>query len=314
MADIIAADIHSDFANRVKLYSGKLSRTERQIAQYMLQHEDSVENLSIQALAQSAGVGVASIIRFSKILGYNGFADMKFQIQQGKLVLGKNDVGISRGDEANIVKQKILRYAQTYLERCIMDLNNSTLEQVSDKIACAGKVGIIGAGSADGIAQAAVSMFMSMGVMAVCPSDSLLKLRTAAYFNPGDVFIGLSFSGYSKSVGDALYFAKENGATSVLITAYKNSLLGKYADYELYTPARNRGNALNISTTAMCQLALLQILQAMVYQKNIPNIQEKEDRLKGNGNMQRYDVHQEYISHGRIRISKEEKKQEPPNN
>lgn len=305
MSNNVKSGIRSEFANRVSLYNGKLSRTEKHIAQYILNHEDSIENLSIHALAQNCEVGVASIVRFSKELGYNGFADMKFQIQQGKLVMDKNDIGILKDDETNILKQKVLNYAQSYLERCIIDINNSTLESVSDAIARAGKIGIIGAGSADGIAQAAASMFMSMGLFVVSVSDPLMKLRTSAYFDSGDVFIGLSFSGYSKSVGDALYFAKENGATTVLITAYRNSLLGKYADHVLYTPARNRGNALNISTTAMGQLALLQIIQAMVYQKNIDHVMEKERRLKGNGNMQRYDVHQELISHGKIRIVKD---------
>ena len=301
MSQLPNSGSHSEFASRVALYSKKLSRTEKEIAQYMLRNEDSIENCSIQALAQSIGVGVASIVRFSKALGYNGFTDMKFQIEQGRLVLDRNDVGVLPKDDANTVKQKVLNYAQTYLEKCIIDVNNNTLELVSEAIARAGKVGIIGAGSANGIAHAAVSMFMSMGVMAMSGSDPLVKLRSAAYFDPGDVFIGLSFSGYSKSVGDALYFAKENGATTVLITAYRNSLLGKYASYELYTPARSRGNSLNISTTGMGQLALLQILQAMVYQKNIPHISAREKRLKSNGNMQRYDIHQERIAHGRIR-------------
>ena len=287
------------------MYNSRLSRTERQIGQYILYYEDSIENLSIHSLAESIGVGAASIVRFSKALGYHGFADMKFQIQQDRLVLGKNDVGISQEDNANVVKQKVLNYAQTYLEKCIMNLDNSTLEIVSKKIAHAKKVGIVGAGSADGIAQAAASMFMSMGVMAICPSDALIKMRTAAYFDPGDVFIGLSFSGYSKTIGDALYLAKESGATTVLVTAYRNSLLGKYADYEIFTPARTRGNALNISTTAMGQLALLQIIQAMVYQLGELRILEKERLLKGNGNMQRYDTHQDRITHGRIRTAKE---------
>ena len=300
MEETTAVGIRSEFANRVALYRKKLSRTEREIAEFMLKNEHQIESYSIHALAESIGVGAASIVRFSKTLGYSGFSDMKFQIDQGKLVIDKNDVGVKQDDEANVVKQKVLNYAQNYLEKCIISANNNALCAVSEAVAHAEKVIIIGAGSADGIAHAAASMYMSMGIMAFSISDPLLKLRSAAFFSSGDVFIGLSFSGYSKSVGDAMYYAKENGATTVLITAYKNSLLGKYADHILYTPARNRGNSLNISTTAMGQLALLQIIQAMVYQKDIPRIKEAQQRLRSNGNMQRYDIHQESIFVGRI--------------
>lgn len=292
--------IHSDFANRIALYSKILSRTEKEIAQYMLQNEESISDYSIHMLAQNIGVGVASIVRFSKTLGYSGFSDMKFQIEQGRLIIDKRDVGVVQTDDANVVKQKVLNYAQTYLERCIININNATLTKVSDAIASAKKVGILGAGSADGIAQAIASMFMSMGVMAISASDPMVKIRLASYLEKGDVLIGLSFSGYSKSVGDALYFAKRNEATTVLLTAYRNSLLSKYADYELYTPARTRGNALNIFTSAMCQLALLQIIQALVSQKEVEHIKDHEKRLKSSGNMQRYDIHQGSIQHGRI--------------
>ena len=89
MSQLPNSGSHSEFASRVALYSKKLSRTEKEIAQYMLRNEDSIENCSIQALAQSIGVGVASIVRFSKALGYNGFTDMKFQIEQGRLAGSK---------------------------------------------------------------------------------------------------------------------------------------------------------------------------------------------------------------------------------
>ena len=306
MSRLTDSYIHSDFANRVALYSKKLSRTEKEIARYMLQKEEEISDFSIHELAQNIGVGVASIVRFSKTLGYSGFSDMKFQIEQGRLIIDKRDIGISRTDDANVVKQKVLNYAQTYLEKCILGINSSTLTEISGAIASAKKIGIFGAGSADGIAHAATSMFMSMGVMAVTASDPMVKIRTASYFERGDVLIGLSFSGYSKSVGDALYFAKRNQATTVLLTAYRNSLLRKYADYELYTPARTRGNALNISTTAMCQLALLQIIQALVAQREVAQIKDHEERLKSSGNMQRYDIHQDSIHHGRIQTVSED--------
>ena len=192
--------IHSDFANRIALYSKILSRTEKEIAQYMLQNEESISDYSIHMLAQNIGVGVASIVRFSKTLGYSGFSDMKFQIEQGRLIIDKRDVGVVQTDDANVVKQKVLNYAQTYLERCIININNGTLTKVSDAIASAKKVGILGAGSADGIAQAIASMFMSMGVMAISASDPMVKIRLASYLEKGDVLIGLSFSGYSLSI------------------------------------------------------------------------------------------------------------------
>ena len=66
----------SEFEGRVRLYWDKLSRTERQIAEYILKNEDTVSQVSVHTLAQDAGVGAASVIRFSKALGYQGFSEI----------------------------------------------------------------------------------------------------------------------------------------------------------------------------------------------------------------------------------------------
>lgn len=63
----------SEFEGRVRLYWDKPSRTERQIAEYILKNEDTVSQVSVHTLEQDAGVGAASVIRFSKALGYQGF-------------------------------------------------------------------------------------------------------------------------------------------------------------------------------------------------------------------------------------------------
>lgn len=297
----------SEFAEQVRLYRDKLSRTERQIADYILRNEESISNMSIHTLAEYAGVGVASIIRFSKVLGYNGFADMKFQIQQRRLVIDRRDVGILPTDDANLVKQKVLLFATDALERCIMGTDNNTLMQVSNAVAKANRIFLMGIGTGSAIAAAGASMFMALGMYASSAADSLLGIRSADFLEPGDVMIGLSHPGDSKNVGDTMYFAQKSGATTVLITSQKNSLLGKYADFELYTLTRNQFNSVNISSTSMGQLAILQLIQALVKQKQIPKIEKKSAQVHGHSAITRYDAKQEEIYTGRVRIVEKHK-------
>lgn len=293
----------SEFGGRVRLYWDKLSRTERQIAAYILRDEASAAQLSIHVLAEDAGVGVASVIRFSKSLGFRGYADMKFHLEKDKLILSKHDVGVKSEDEINVVKQKVLRFDQDMLEKCILETDDLALEKITNAVAQAEKIYVVGCGAASGMAQAGAALFMSLGILAFSVSDAMLQLRTAAFLQPGDVVFVLNYSGYSKEGGDTMMFAKEAGATTVLITSYKNSLLGKYADYELNTVVRNEFNSINNAATSIGQLVMLQVIQALVQQRNLINHAKQRSALRKHSEMKYYDVGQESITRSRVRAS-----------
>lgn len=297
--------LKSEFAERCRVCSDKFSRAEKQIAAYILDNEESVADYSIQLLAEKAEVGVASVIRFSKTLGYSGFADMKFQMQQGRLVLDRQDINIASIDDVNAVKQKVLQFAQATLEKCIMNNSDETMDKVSDAVVHAGNVLFVGAGASSGVAMSNASIFTSIGVSAFYQSDPLMYARTASLLKSNDILVALSYSGYSKYIGDAMLRAKNSGAIVVLVTAFKNTLLGKYADYELYTVPRNLENNVNTSTTAMTQFAVLQILQSLVQQKATARIKENHNRIHSIGDdMDKYDIHLQEIPSGRVIGSK----------
>ena len=285
----------SEFSARVELYQDKLSKTEREISEYILTHENSIADYSVQALADITHSGVASIVRLCKALGYSGFADMKRQIQQGKILT--HDIGVASQDDISQVKQKVLQFSQVSLKKCIQELDAQALAKVSH---AAKKILVIGAGASSGVAQAAASLFTSMGLFAVSPTDALVKSRYATCLDIGDVLFALSYSGYSKDVGDAMLYAHTSGATVVLITAYKDSLLGQYADYVFYTLPRNDANHVNSSTTAMQQFAIFEIIQALIQQKDFPEIVNLRAKQSGISTLKRYDIHQKAITISRV--------------
>jgi len=139
-----------------------------------------------------------------------------------------------------------------------------------------------------------------MGLFAVSPTDALIESRYATYLDVGDVIFALSYSGYSKDVGDAMHYAHTFGATVVLITAYRDSLLGRYADHVFYTLPRNDANYINNSTTAMQQFAIFEIIQALIQQKDLPELTSRRNKQSGVNALKRYDICQEAITLSRV--------------
>ena len=273
--DSLIFEEYGEYMERIRINRGKMSQAELLVADYLLAHEEEFSHRSIHQLAGEIGVSVATIIRFCKTMGYTGFADLKFHIQQGRVIFPEHDIGIDAGDSINTFKQKAIRFTQRSIEECILNTDNAAFAAAIDALSSADHVLLTAIGSASGIAQAGAGMFLSLGMMAMSVGDTLLQLRTVACLKPGDVVIGISYNGTSKSTGDCLYYARECGATTILITSAQDCILSKYADIVLFTAIRNISNTLNISTTAMCQLAVLQTLQIGVWQQNRQQIFER---------------------------------------
>ena len=54
-----------------------MSATEKKIADYILNHEFSLENISIKELAANINVSISAISRFTKKIGYKNFQDLR---------------------------------------------------------------------------------------------------------------------------------------------------------------------------------------------------------------------------------------------
>jgi DNA-binding MurR/RpiR family transcriptional regulator len=107
--------------------------------------------------------------------------------------------------------------------------------------------------------------------------EELQQLRFAACLKPGDVLIGINYNNSAKNVADAFMTAKKRGASTILITGVKAGVLSRYADHVFHTPARRANNALNISTSTLCQSMVLQLLLLRMWQL-APAVCEQESR------------------------------------
>lgn len=290
----------SVFASRVRLNYQKLSGSERRVAEYLIKNEDRCQALTIYQLAEEIGTSVATITRFCQTLGYRGLADLKFNLQQGTVDLVSEDMGIRRDDSVNVIKQKAMQFTQSAMQECIMQMDNAVLEQAIHAIGQAEHVMLCGMGSASGIVHAAVGLFLTAGINASFVEDTLLQLRSVAMLQPGDVLLAISYDGYAKDMGDAMMLARERGVRTILVTSVQNTLLTNYAEMELYTPARSLGNAMSITATGMCQLAILQSLMVGVVAMYYDSLSVRSAAQLHLSELKRYDYRQTELHIGRM--------------
>ena len=295
----------SELNSRIGLYRPKFNATQNRIAEFLLADEQAALDMSIYEMAEKIGTSVATVTRFCQLIGYSGLADMKFHMQQQAVKL-EGDIGITRSDSVNVIKQKMMQFSENAIHSCLMDLDNEALETAIDAVGKAKRIMLTASGSAGGVTESAVGLFMNMGFDAFKVGDHLLQLRTAANLGKEDVLIAVSYDGQAKSTGDAMMLAGRSGAKVILVTSVADSLLSRYADVCLLTPARAAGNAMNITATALCQLSILQLIMLGAVTRYYDRFREKSRQQLKLSDLDRYDAKQKEISVSTARSSGEQ--------
>ena len=82
----------------------------------------------------------------------------------------------------------------------------------------AGNIAIFGLGNSAPIALDAAHKLSRAGLNANAYSDNHMQAIIASHLKPGDAAIGISHSGSSKDIIEALRIARENGAATISVT------------------------------------------------------------------------------------------------
>ena len=70
-----------EVAERIRVHSASLTAAERRVAEAILRSPQSVGFGTVADLADSAGVGAASVVRLASKLGFEGYSDLQASIQ-----------------------------------------------------------------------------------------------------------------------------------------------------------------------------------------------------------------------------------------
>lgn len=273
-----------------------LNSTQKRIADVILKNGARCRHLSAREVAEECGCGSATVVRFARKLNYEGFTDLKFHIRNAASDAPVDDITLSSGEKTESMKQKALMYAALSLRATVERVDENALDHAARAISAASCVQLCATGSAGGVAMTACSQLLSFGIRASFPSDELQQLRSAACLRPGDVLIGINYNNSAKSVTDAFMTAKKAGAATILITAVKGGIISRYADLVFYTPARQPNNSLNISTTALCQSMIVQLLILRAWQLNPALFEKETERIRAYTKMKLYDPALEKIT------------------
>ena len=239
----------------------EMGPAERRVADWLLSHPGEVLPFAIRELACACDTSEATIVRFSRRLGFQGYQELKLSLasEAERRIVSPS---ITEDDSCFDVFEKICNDAYLSLERTQKTLSANAMTQAANAIARAGRVVLIGLGSSASVASDASDKLLRAGCNSASYGDTHMQTIAVSQLTPRDVLIGVSHSGSSKDIVEAMRLAKERGVTTVSITSKERSPITRQSDVVLLTDTEEtRHSSLGLSS----HLSRLLVLDALCY-------------------------------------------------
>lgn len=215
---------------QIKSTYSSLTKSEQKVGEFILNNIDKIAYMSVTEVAKNCSVGEATILRFCRRLGYNGFYGFKKEI-----------IGIVQEEkkvETNKVDDEVFDEMSTMLEHTLQVQDLDTINKVAEEIKKANNIFIYGLGLSRLCAKAAEIRLSFLGYRVYAFEDKHIQLLKANLVSEDDVVIGLSVSGSTRETVKNIEIAKKNGATIIGITNYNPSPLADLSDYVLLSASK----------------------------------------------------------------------------
>jgi DNA-binding MurR/RpiR family transcriptional regulator len=248
---------------RIQGTYSSLRTAEQRVADFILKHAEELIYLTVTELAERTQTSESTVVRLCQKIGYKGY-------QEFKIMLARDLVGptetvyeqIDSGDSLESLKTKVFQANAQALKDTIEVLSDAELTRAVDAILHARRVEIYGIGGSAPLALDAYHKFMKLGVSAVWLNDSDLMAMSSSLLTAGDVALGISHTGASRDVCDAMENAQNAGATTICITHRATSPITKVSNVKLFTAAKETAFGSDATSSRIAQLSIIDVLYA----------------------------------------------------
>ncbi|MGM8214807.1 MurR/RpiR family transcriptional regulator [Bacillaceae bacterium W0354] len=226
-----------DVYNKISKSLPNMSKSQKEIAKYVISHMESVPFFTVGQLAKNVGVSEATVVRFATFLGFDGYPQFQKTLQEAvrKQLTTVERLRISDDvyDKEDQAVFEMFNEDVNRIESMAKQLDLNAFHSAIDFIVQAKRIFIIANRSA-----VSIGSFLEFYFDVLLENTELIRnpygiSEKLFRLNEDDVVIGLSFSRYTRNTVEAVSFAKDRGAKVIAVTDHMLSPLIPYADVSL---------------------------------------------------------------------------------
>jgi DNA-binding MurR/RpiR family transcriptional regulator len=273
---------HQSLSKYIQARFDECSRSQKDVAQYIVDHLDEAAFQTAEELARRANTSSSTVVRFSQALGFEGFPELQAAAREEYRRV--NAKGSKNGSESTSSTplfsldqnefEAALAADHLNVEDTARKVSRSSVDALIEAIVGADKVLVAGTDQMAFFASYLRHLLMLLDLRVdVVASPSQEALSRLGRIDDATLVIGLSAGRPHPLVVRAMKLARHRQARTAAITDATLSEVAKLAQIKLYyssnSPAYVRSHA-----------ALLSVIQALAYGVYAQDTAQYDDRIK----------------------------------
>lgn len=257
----------------------QLTASEKKLASFVLANGQQAQTMSISEMAEACDVAKATISRFCRRLGYDGYSTFRLAIAAATATRPVYSMPlsgeISDKDTVGDLCDKLAAAEIDAINETKALISPWAIQKATDILQSSDKVLCMGQGASMLMAEEMAHLFMTSFSNYFAIGDSHMQVMTAANLNERDTIFYFSYSGATKDLQDVLHLAKKRGARILLVTRYPRSPGAEQADLVLQCGFTESPLQLGSIPARMAQLYLIDVLFSEMCRRDLESCKNR---------------------------------------
>jgi len=268
----------SDVLSKVRGFYSSLSSSEKKVADYILDHYQETIRMTLADVAQESGVSDATVLRFSRSIGYKRWLEFKIDLTQTLPSLPDQILDeVSEGDSPGDIAKIVFNCSIQALTDTIAILDEASFKEALDLINNAERILLVGVGTSGPMANEMHNRFLRLGLNCHVQTDSYIQVMESALLTSKDLIVVISQTGDSEDPLRTTALAKSNGSAVIVITGNTASKLTDYADVVLLSVSHE--TRVETIASRIAQYAIIHALYVGLAMQDVPSTVNKEKMI-----------------------------------
>ncbi len=245
-----------------------LSPQVRVAARYAIDNPAEIAVTSMRQLAEAAGVQPNTMVRMARSVGFDGYDDFRepFRAAASRAAPSFPDrarwlQSLNAGGRHGELLAHMAAAALRNVEELYEGLDSARLKEAADLILAAGRVNVLGMGTAQFLAENFCYVAAMIGADAhAIPGAGRLPVDDIGELGEGDVLVAMTFAPYRTEIVEATTFAAERGVSLIAISDSRAAPICTGADHVFAVPTATPQYFLSVVAAA----ALLETILAFM--------------------------------------------------
>ncbi len=213
-----------------------LSPKQQKLARFFLNHEDTVAFASANDIGVRVGTSAATVVRFCRVLGYEGYTDLqtviRSQFPQYRTIVQKMADRVAGGNLSENLPLNIAQANIHNIEETMNQVSDETLAKAVQAITQADQIRIFGSGLSAAAAALAEYALTMLGFSArAYLNGGVTQAMEISRLTDRDLIIVISIWRYLRDTVEAAQAARAVGTTCIALTDSPVAAVANLADY-----------------------------------------------------------------------------------